>query len=185
MMIDDFKKLPYRPGAGICLFNAQGLVFVAERRDCRGAWQMPQGGIQRDEDPVNAVLREMKEEVGTDNARIIARAPEVLRYDFPEWLQNRRITNDGANGLVFRGKYRGQEQDWFALQFLGADADFNLSSEHEPDLPEFVAWKWVPLEETPALIVPFKRPVYEKVVAFFAPISEALQRGETVPDWSR
>jgi putative (di)nucleoside polyphosphate hydrolase len=103
--------LPYRNSVGICLFNSRGLGLAAERRDKRGAWQMPQGGIQKGEDPAVALFREMKEEIGTDRAEIVGKAPERLRYEFPDYLQYK-------NG-VFRGKYRGQEQIWFALRFLG------------------------------------------------------------------
>ncbi len=177
----DFQKLPYRHSIGICLFNKQGQVLVAERRDKKGAWQMPQGGVQKDEDLIKAVLREMKEEIGTDHARVIARAPEVLRYEFPDWLQNRRITIEGGIGPVFHGKYRGQEQDWFALLFLGQDAEIDLSGENEPELPEFVNWKWVELKDTPGMIVSFKKPAYERVVDYFTPVSEALRRGEILP----
>ncbi|MFY9287810.1 MAG: RNA pyrophosphohydrolase [Alphaproteobacteria bacterium] len=169
----DPLQLPYRRGVGLCLFNAQGLVLVAERRDRRGAWQMPQGGIQKDEDLRVAALRELKEEIGTDNAEIIAMLPEKLTYEFPDWLQYR--------GGVFRGKYRGQEQDWFALRFLGQDSDIDLSGAHEPENPEFIAWRWAPLHETPNLIVDFKRPVYEKIVIGFKPLADALQRGEKLP----
>jgi len=178
----DFQKLPYRKGVGICLFNAKGLVLVAERRDRRGAWQMPQGGVQKGEEPVKAVLREMKEEIGTDNARIIAKHPEILHYEFPDWLQNRRISKDEENHAIFRGKYRGQEQEWYALRFLGQDNEIDLSGKNEPEAPEFVSWKWIPLEETPLLIVAFKRPVYDGVVKAFAPISEALAQGEDFPE---
>lgn len=165
--------LPYRNSVGICLFNNQGLVFCAERRDKRGAWQMPQGGIQKGEDPNMAVFREMKEEIGTDNAEIIGQCPDKLRYEFPDYLQYRHG--------VFRGKYRGQEQIWYAMRYLGQDSDFSLLGEHEPELPEFVAWRWVPLAETPSLIVDFKRPVYEAVAKHFAPLADSIARGETVP----
>ena len=177
----DFQKLPYRYGVGICLFNAQGQVLVAERRDRSGAWQMPQGGVQKGEEPVKAIFREMKEEIGTDNARIIAKVPEILRYEFPDWLQNRRISMDSATGPVFRGKYRGQEQEWFALRFLGQDSQIDLSGENEPELPEFVTWKWAHLRETPDMIVPFKRAAYNRVVEAFTPISDAIKRGENFP----
>jgi putative (di)nucleoside polyphosphate hydrolase len=164
--------LPYRRGVGLCLFNAQGLVLIAERRDRRGAWQMPQGGVQKDEALEVAALRELKEEVGTDDAEIITKLPEKLHYEFPDWMQYR--------GGVFRGKYRGQEQDWFALRFLGKDSDIDLSGKHEPENPEFIAWRWTPLAETPKLIVDFKRPVYERVVAGFTPLAEALSRGKGI-----
>ena len=168
----DPSKLPYRRGAGLCLFNAKGQVLIAERRDRRGAWQMPQGGVQKDEALEVAALRELKEEIGTDNARIIGRIAEKLRYEFPDWMQWR--------GGIFRGKYRGQEQDWLALLFLGADSEIDLSGLHEPENPEFVAWRWAELKELPPLIVDFKRPVYERVIQEFAPLAEKLKRGESV-----
>jgi len=177
----DLKNLPYRHGVGACLFNDQGHVLIAERRDRRGAWQMPQGGVQKGEDPFKAVLREMKEEIGTDNARVIARVPEILRYEFPDWLQNRRITNDGVKGPVFHGKYRGQEQEWFALRFLGCDNEIDLSGKDDPELPEFVSWRWAPLRDVPSMIVPFKKPAYDRVVKVFSPIGEAIARGEDIP----
>lgn len=154
--------LPYRHSVGICLINQEGLVFCAERRDKRGAWQMPQGGIQMGEDPAVAVFREMKEEIGTDRAEIMAQHPDPLRYEFPDYLQYRHG--------VFRGKYRGQEQIWFALRFLGDDSEFRLTNEFESELPEFVSWKWVELQQTPELIVDFKRPVYEKIASAFQPL---------------
>lgn len=166
-MTVDPTKLPYRQGVGLCLFNREGLVLMAERRERRGAWQMPQGGVQKGEDIVVAALRELKEEIGTDNATIVARLPEKLRYEFPDWMQYR--------GGVFHGKYRGQEQDWFALRFLGDDSEIDLSGAHEPENPEFIAWKWMPLDETPKLIVDFKRGVYEKMVSGFMPIAEAIR----------
>lgn len=169
------EGLPYRNSVGICLFNAHGLVLIAERRDKSQAWQMPQGGIQKGEDPTLAVFREMKEEIGTDRAEIVARAPEKLRYEFPDYLQYR-------NG-VFHGKYRGQEQIWFALRFLGQDGDIDLSGADEPERPEFVNWRWIELAATPSLIVDFKRPVYDGVVRAFTPLAEALARGEKLPPW--
>ncbi len=164
----DPHSLPYRRGVGLCLFNPQGLVLVAERRDRPNAWQMPQGGVNKGEDLRIAALRELKEEIGTDAAEIIATLPEKLYYEFPDWLQYR--------GGVFRGKYRGQEQDWFALRFLGQDSDIRLVNEHEPENPEFIAWRWVELAETPSLIVDFKRPVYERMAKEFAPLAEAIRR---------
>ena len=175
-MTIDPQQLPYRRGVGLCLFNNQGLVLIAERRDRRGAWQMPQGGAQKDELLYRAALRELKEEVGTDNAEIIAQLPEPLTYEFPDWLQYK--------GGVFRGKYRGQEQIWFALHFSGQDSEIDLSGAHEPENPEFIAWRWAALEETPKLIVDFKRPVYEKVVAGFSPIAMAIKNGQALPKWT-
>ncbi|MGE3622763.1 MAG: RNA pyrophosphohydrolase [Bdellovibrionales bacterium] len=174
-MTDERPPLPYRQGVGLCLFNREGLVLCAERRDRPGAWQMPQGGVHRDEPLHLAALRELKEEVGTDKAEIIARLAEPLRYEFPDWLQHK--------GGVYRGKYRGQEQAWFALKFLGADTDISLDGEHEPEDPEFTAWKWVPLPELERLIVDFKRPVYVRVIQEFAPLGEKIKRGDPLPEW--
>ncbi|MDD3288535.1 MAG: RNA pyrophosphohydrolase [Alphaproteobacteria bacterium] len=171
------SNLPYRISVGLCIFNPAGLVLIAERRDSKGAWQMPQGGVQKGEDPCIAAFREMKEEVGTDNAEIIAKASENLRYEFPDYMQYK-------NG-VFKGKYRGQEQIWFALRFLGTDADIDLSGENEPEYPEFISWRWAPLDEAPNLIVPFKRAVYTRVVEEFAPISQAIRRQESLPTIGR
>jgi putative (di)nucleoside polyphosphate hydrolase len=172
-MTIDVDSLPYRHSVGLCLFNRDGLVLCAERRDRPGAWQMPQGGVQKNEALCVAARRELKEEIGTDNATIVGKIAERLRYEFPDYLQYKRG--------VFRGKYRGQEQTWFALLFLGQDADISLTGEFEPERPEFTAWRWMPLEETPALIVDFKRPVYERVVSAFAPLAEVIRRGDPLP----
>jgi putative (di)nucleoside polyphosphate hydrolase len=174
-MTIDPSQLPYRRGVGLCLFNKEGKVLIAERRDRRGAWQMPQGGVQKEEDLHVAALRELKEEIGSDNAEILALMPDKTYYEFPDWLQYK--------GGIFRGKYRGQEQDWFALRFLGSDQDIDLSGEHEPEAPEFVAWRWAALEETPSLIVDFKRPVYDAVVKAFSPIALALKTDKPLPVW--
>lgn len=165
--------LPYRHGVGLCLFNREGLVLCAERRDTLGAWQMPQGGVKKEEPLLEAALRELKEEIGTDNARLIAQIAEPLTYEFPDYLQYRHG--------VFRGKYRGQSQIWLAFLFLGEDSDINLSGEHEPELPEFANWRWVELEETPGLIVPFKRQVYERMVAEFKPLRDGIKSGHELP----
>ncbi|HBR68732.1 MAG TPA: RNA pyrophosphohydrolase [Rhodospirillaceae bacterium] len=151
------ESLPYRPCVGIALFNRQGLVFVGERIDTPGAWQMPQGGMEEGEDIAKAVLRELKEEVGTDKAEIIKVAPEKIRYDLPADLQ----------GTLWGGRYRGQEQTWVAARFLGHDEDIVLDGD---DHPEFSRWQWVPLEKTLDLIVPFKRETYRKVIDLFKDI---------------
>jgi len=172
----DPTKLPYRQGVGICLFNGHGQVLIAERRERRGAWQMPQGGVQKNEHVHLTVMRELREEIGTDDADIIAQLPEKLRYEFPDWLQYR--------GGIFRGKYRGQEQDWFALRFKGRDSDVDLSGEHDPENPEFVAWRWAELAEVPPLIVDFKRPVYDAIVVGFQALADAIKRGDMLPVWA-
>ena len=153
---------PYRRGVGIVLLNAKGRVFVAERVDTPGAWQMPQGGIDKKETPRAAALRELREETGTDKARIIATTRAWLRYDLPADLQRK----------VWKGKYRGQAQKWFLMKFIGEDADIDLASEHQ----EFSAWKWLKLEDLPKVIVGFKREIYEQVVAAFRDKVKALAR---------
>lgn len=147
------RSKPYRRGVGVVLLNARGHVFVAERIDTPGAWQMPQGGIDKGETPRAAALRELHEETGTDKARIIATTRAWLRYDLPEDLQ----------GKAWGGKYRGQEQKWFLMRFTGTDADINIATEH----PEFSAWKWLPFAQLPKVIVGFKRGIYKQVVTAF------------------
>ena len=136
----------YRRGVGIMLLNNRNEVLVGQRADAQGeAWQMPQGGIDKDEEPREAAFRELKEEVGTDKARIIAEGKAWLRYALPPALRKR-----------WDNRWRGQQQKWFVMRFEGADADINVASEQ----PEFSAWKWVPIEHLPDLIVSFKRQLY-------------------------
>ena len=145
---------PYRRGVGIVLVNSRGRVFVAQRIDTKAtAWQMPQGGIDKGETPRAAALRELREEIGTANARVIGVTRTWLRYDLPDDLRSK----------VWGGKYRGQEQKWFLMRFTGSDADIDLETEH----PEFMAWKWLPFTQLPRVIVGFKREIYKKVVEAF------------------
>jgi putative (di)nucleoside polyphosphate hydrolase len=153
--------LPYRRGVGAVLFNRAGLVFVGRRIDTPGeAWQLPQGGIDADERPQTAVLRELAEEIGSGDAEIIARTP-WLAYDFPADLVP----------MIWHGRYRGQKQRWYALRFRGSDADIRLDATPHP---EFDAWRWVPIETLPALAVAFKEPLYRRLVAAFAPLAPAI-----------
>ncbi len=148
------EALPYRRGVGIVLVNRAGKVFVAERIDTPDAWQMPQGGIDEGERPRAAAKRELKEETGTDKARIIAESDGWLTYDLPADLV----------GKVWKGKYRGQKQKWFVMRFEGIDSDIDLAAEH----PEFSRWKWMSFTQLPRVIVGFKRALYKQVVAEFA-----------------
>jgi putative (di)nucleoside polyphosphate hydrolase len=159
--IDDFAHLPYRPNVGAALFNRAGMVLAARRADlpnaegAPGVWQLPQGGIDPGEEPRMAVLRELREEVGTDNAVIIAEHPDWLSYDLPRHLMGRALG----------GRFRGQRQRWFALRFLGEDSEIRLDLDPHP---EFDAWKWVPLAALPTLEVGFKRTTYAILAQSFA-----------------
>ena len=159
-MTIDVADLAYRPCVGIMLLNVHGEVFVARRIDSTdGAWQMPQGGIDDGETPAAAAKRELKEETGTNNATIIAEHAEWITYDLPEHLIKR----------LWRGRYRGQTQKWFAMRFLGTDGDIDINT---PE-PEFNAWRWVPIAELLDLVVPFKHHVYADLVKTFGYLAEA------------
>lgn len=153
--------LPYRPNVGAVLFNPQGLVFVARRADlpnaegAPGGWQLPQGGIDEDEDPRTAVLRELEEEIGTARATIIGEHEAWLSYDLPPELI----------GKALGGRYRGQRQRWFALRFTGIDSDIRLDLDPHP---EFDAWRWAPLSDLAAMAVGFKLPIYTVLAQSFA-----------------
>jgi putative (di)nucleoside polyphosphate hydrolase len=154
----DIATLPYRPCAGLMILNADGKVFVGQRIDAEvEAWQMPQGGIDAGEDAQTAAIRELGEETGIapDKVELIAIAPNELFYDLPEELV----------GKVWKGKWRGQRQRWFLYRFLGSDADIDIATEHQ----EFKDWTWVEPHTLPEVIVAFKKPLYEQVLAAFAP----------------
>jgi putative (di)nucleoside polyphosphate hydrolase len=155
------SDLPYRPNVGAALFDSRGMVFVARRADlpnaegAPGGWQLPQGGIDADEDPAGAVLRELEEEIGTAKAEILGEHEDWLTYDLPPELL----------GKALGGKFRGQRQRWFALRFTGVDADINLDLDPHP---EFDAWRWAELSELPTLAPPFKRRIYGILATSFA-----------------
>ena len=152
----DYADLPYRPCVGVMIRNADGHVFVGQRNDhYEHAWQMPQGGVDAGEDPREAALREMWEETGIEPGlvRVVAETEDWLLYDLPPELL----------GKIWKGKYRGQKQKWFLLDFQGTDEQVNIDTDH----PEFSAWKWLPPSDLVANIVPFKREVYERVLEAF------------------
>ncbi|MBP5859005.1 RNA pyrophosphohydrolase [Marivibrio halodurans] len=163
-MQDSSDTRPYRECVGLMLVNPSGAVFVGNRIDTPGDhWQMPQGGIDTGETPEEAAWRELLEEVGTDRAEILAESATWHSYDLPPGLSRR----------VWKGRYRGQTQKWFAFRFLGTDSDIDLTRH----TPEFGEWRWVPLGQLVDLIVPFKREIYARVVEEFRPTIERLRTG--------
>ncbi|THG40559.1 RNA pyrophosphohydrolase [Sphingomonas olei] len=149
--------LPYRPCVGVMLLNGSGKVFVGQRLDTTlEAWQMPQGGIDPGEQPLETALRELGEETGIrpEHVSLIAEAPQEFRYDLPPELI----------GKVWKGRYRGQVQRWFLFRFLGSDNDIRIDTQH----PEFRAWKWADPTDLPTIIVPFKRTLYREVLGAFS-----------------
>jgi putative (di)nucleoside polyphosphate hydrolase len=168
----DRESLPYRDCVGIAVFNQQGNVFIGRRKAAddpehsaqRGApWQMPQGGIDKGEDPLRAALRELLEETNIATVSLLAEAPEWIYYDLP----------DEMLGLALKGKYRGQRQRWFAFAFTGNESEIDVETpgggKHKA---EFDSWRWEKLTRTPGLIVPFKKDAYDKVVDAFADIPQ-------------
>lgn len=150
------EPLPLRPAAGIMLLNREGKVWVGQRLDSSlEAWQMPQGGLDPGEDPLEGALRELQEETGIPAAdvELIAQAPEVLEYELPPEL----------TGKVWGGKYRGQAQHWFLFRYLGEDHRIDIRT---PE-PEFRAWRWSDPADLPVLVVGFKRHVYNRLLELF------------------
>jgi putative (di)nucleoside polyphosphate hydrolase len=151
----------YRPCVGIMLLNREGLVWIGRRFDKQNDegtglwWQMPQGGIDANEDPAVAALRELQEETSVTSAELIAESPRWYKYDLPAHLI----------GKSWKGKYRGQTQKWFAARFLGEDSEVNLKPPGHSQ--EFDQWRWANMDEVVDLIIPFKRRVYEQVIRDF------------------
>ena len=151
-------NIAYRKGVGFMILNNDRKVWVGQRRDTGkligpNTWQMPQGGINGTEAPWQAALREMKEEIWTVNVRLIIESRDWISYDFPEELHT----------TLWGGRYVGQTQKWFLVEFLGKDSEINIDTRH----PEFIAWRWVDAGQLPALIVPFKRELYLRVLEEF------------------
>jgi putative (di)nucleoside polyphosphate hydrolase len=161
----DRESLPYRPCVGIMVLNGEGLAWAGRRiaqadSEMAGTehlWQMPQGGIDKDEDPLAAARRELYEETGMKTVSLLDEAPAWINYDLPEHLL----------GIALKGKFRGQTQKWFAFRFEGSESEIAINPPPGGHEAEFDAWGWKPMERLPELIVPFKRGVYEEVVAAF------------------
>jgi putative (di)nucleoside polyphosphate hydrolase len=168
----DRESLPYRDCAGAVVFNRQGLVFIGRRNDVSpvdgdvGAWQFPQGGIDKGEEPVDAAIRELYEETSIRSVTILTAAPDWITYDLPDELL----------GKALKGKYRGQRQRWFAFAFEGEDSEINVLNSGDLHASEFDAWRWEELESVPGLTIPFKRDAFHQIVEAFAGISAQLPR---------
>jgi putative (di)nucleoside polyphosphate hydrolase len=163
------SSLPYRPCAGLTVFNRQGLVFVGRRAggpehvDREHVWQMPQGGIDEGEDPYQAALRELYEETNIKSVQKLGEIVDWLTYDLPPDLIQQ----------AWGGKYRGQKQKWYALRFTGDDREINVTAPAGGHEPEFIDWRWVELRDLPDLVVPFKRQTYERVAKEFERFANA------------
>lgn len=161
--MSEYENLPYRPCVGIMLFNKDGLVFIGRRTegpehvDETHAWQMPQGGVDPDEDPWPAALRELYEETNVTSVEKLAESSGWFSYDIP-----REIV-----GQAWKGKYRGQTQKWYALRFTGDESEIDIEHPAGGHKPEFSEWRWEKLERLPELVVPFKRKVYEQAIEEF------------------
>jgi putative (di)nucleoside polyphosphate hydrolase len=160
------------------LINRDGLVFIGRRRPKRNAsdqsrlgheWQMPQGGIDPGEAPLQAALRELREETNVISASLLAESPEWHCYDLPEEFARKS----------WKGRFLGQRQKWFALRFDGEDDEINIETPAGGQKPEFDEWRWAPIDHLVELIIPFKRPVYEKVVQSFAHLARPAQTSES------
>ncbi len=166
---DAKRNAEYRPGVGIVLLNAKSEIFVGHRIDVKeDAWQMPQGGINAGETPREAALRELKEEIGTNNVKIVGESKGWLYYDLPP----------GIAGQVWDGRWRGQRQKWFVMCFLGRNADVNVATIR----PEFDRWRWIRLSQLPAIAVSFKRQLYLSLTSEFKEIvSGGISRRSSQP----
>ena len=156
MTPEEIAKLPYRPCVGVMLINGRGEVFVGQRLDNDSpAWQMPQGGIDPGETPLEAALRELGEETGlpADSVEVEGETADWVTYDLPHEIVPR----------IWKGRFKGQKQKWVLMRFVGSDDQINIQTEH----PEFSEWCWLPADQLVANIVPFKRTVYEQVLTEF------------------
>ena len=161
------ESLPYRPCVGVMVLNRDGLAFIGRRTegpehvDETYVWQMPQGGVDKGEDPWPAALRELHEETNIRSVEKLGEIADWLSYDLPPQLI----------GHAWKGRYRGQTQKWYALRFTGKESEIDIAHPAGGHDPEFVEWRWEPIANLPGLIIPFKRKVYERVVREFAPLA--------------
>ena len=147
-MLEKFKKLPLRKGVGVILLNSENKVFVAKRIDNpKNFWQMPQGGVDNNEDFLSAALRELKEETSINKVELIKELDGMTTYELP----------DNLLGIIWKGKYRGQKQKWFLMRFIGNDSEINLKTKH----PEFLEWRWIEIDEITNFVVDFKFEIYQ------------------------
>ena len=145
------KTLPLRIGVGVIVLNHENKIFVGKRKDNPvNKWQMPQGGVNKDETFLNAMKRELNEETSIKNIKIIKELDGWFEYELPENLL----------GIIWKGKFRGQKQKWFVVKFIGKENEINLKTKY----PEFIEWKWIDMNDLPNVIVDFKLGVYKKIL---------------------
>ena len=149
-MKKNFSKLPLRKGVGIVVLNKENKIFVAKRIDNpKNFWQMPQGGVDKNEDYLSAAFRELKEETSIQSVELIKEIDDMTSYELPDHLL----------GIIWKGRYRGQKQKWFLMKFNGKESEINLNTTH----PEFLDWKWIEINKITELVVKFKLNVYKKI----------------------
>ena len=149
-MKKNFSKLPLRKGVGVVVLNKENKIFVAKRIDNpKNFWQMPQGGVDENEDYLSAAFRELKEETSIQSVELIKEIDDMTSYELPDHLL----------GIIWKGRYRGQKQKWFLMKFNGKESEINLNTTH----PEFLDWKWIEINKITELVVKFKLNVYKKI----------------------
>ena len=145
------KNLPMRIGVGVIVLNDENKVFVGKRKDNPvDKWQMPQGGVDKNEDYIDAMKRELNEETSIKNIKVLKEFNEWLEYELPKNLL----------GIIWKGKFRGQKQKWFIARFNGNDNEININTKY----PEFIEWKWIEMHKLPDVIVDFKKDIYKKIL---------------------